>query len=224
MSGTRQEREGYAKGVSYDLHDYLEDMEQEGYLGHVDAPETERVSEWRKGVQVSEMVVAGKTLGWVDAGLASVLEDINAAGYQSAQSCSGLQQDHEHKTSTTGGYIAWFAADLNEQQVERIKQAAAIAGLEFRHSDLFFLPAVSVRSDRLMDGTSQESVRLKATQETNAAWGVLAMPNGNEFLEWLYERDERRRLDIEARGGLAIKTDEDLMAAWASFAEALVRA
>src|ERR1700694_5742479 len=122
-----------------------------GYLGGVERREleVERVAVWSKGVRVSELVVEGKSWGWVDAGIAETLERINMAGYRSAQSCSGLKEDHERKTSTSGGYIAWFAADLSAVQIKAIERAAKASGLAFMRSDLFFLPAVSVRASKL---------------------------------------------------------------------------
>ena len=211
--------------MSYNLHDYLDDMEQEGYLAHRDAPELERAVEWKKGVRRSEIVVEGKSKVWADAGLAGVLEDINAAGYQSAQSCSGLQRDHERKKTTTGGYISWFASDLNEQQIKRIEAAANRAGLEFKHSDLFFLPAVSVRADKLADGSIEAGLKRQATQVTNQAWGISERPSEiKEFMVWLKQRNELVRREAEAHGGLALKTDEAVEAAWECFREALLRA
>ena len=157
--------------MSYDIHDYLEDMEAEGYLPDDKGLEVTRVVKWSEGVQVSELVVDAKSWGWVDAGLCEVLEKINQAGYQSAQSCSGLKADHEHKETTRGGYIAWFLDDLNEGQVRKIEVAASKAGLDFKVADLFFLPAVTVRADRLADGTREIEVREEATRVTNREWG-----------------------------------------------------
>jgi hypothetical protein len=208
--------------MGYGIHDYLEDMEPEGYLLGGDELEVMRVVRNSRGVQTRELVVDGKSWGWVDAGLAEVLERINKAGYQSAQSCSGLQRDHEHKQTTTGGYISWFASDLNEEQVEAIEVAASKAGLVCKHSDLFFAPAISVRAEWLKDGSSTEDARLEASAKTNAEWGVDKRPDDERAMAWLKRQGALWLEGIKQRGGLAINTDEAQERAWTDFADALL--
>lgn len=184
--------------------------------------EVGRESKWVKGVRVSEMAVEGYNSVWVDAGLVEALEVCRALGYRSAQSCSGLKEDHKEKEVTRGGYIAWFAEDLSVGQKEAIEMAARAAGLECKESELFFLPGVVVRADKLMDGTSEGVVRQEATKRTNQAWGIEKRPEGEEFMDWLRERDDLLEAIKKTHGGTAISTDEAGRAAWKAFAEALL--
>ena len=157
----------------------------------------------------------------VDASLAAHLARINAAGYRSVQSCSGLRKDHPGE-GAGHGYIAWLRADLDVDKASAIMRAAQAAGLEESHGDIFFQPALSVHNSLLADGTRERSIRLEANAITCAEMGCTDIPSGEGFLPWLEQRNSVLERLARAHGGQAIKTDAQIARAWGTFTAALL--
>ena len=84
--------------------------------------------------------------GYVEAGIAHVIERLNMLGLPPSQSSSGLAVDMEGK-DPGDGYIAWFQSDLTEDQTAVLEHAADAAGLTFNlGSGMLYQPDVAVRT------------------------------------------------------------------------------
>lgn len=179
----------------------------------------------------------------VDAGIAGLIEDLNTAGFKTAQSMSGLKADYPSGDRySPDGYIAWWEKDLTKEQVDAIKKAAKDAGLFFDDQGLlFFKPSIEVRVGVLKSGkhpqelmpTANElatqqmlkSGAIKASDIKESSGAVTTRrikkyPSGDKFSEWLELRDQILS-DLEKQGGETI-SDSEIQSRWEAFHKALL--
>lgn len=82
----------------------------------------------------SSQVTVIEGIGEVDTSIAPLVSLLNQLGFRTVYSCSGLWREHKDIDSTVGkllvdGYI-WFSLEsLNSNQIEKIIQSAATAGM-----------------------------------------------------------------------------------------------
>lgn len=67
--------------------------------------------------------------GRIDRGIASLIVNLNEAGYTTHTSCSGIKADHPRGPRNLEGYIS-FSKDLSVEQQEKIMVAAKKAKMQ----------------------------------------------------------------------------------------------
>ena len=142
---------------------------QQGALGDV--------IEGSNGERVRKITTnAGETFD-VDASIAANIKTINDAGFTTAQSMSGMEEDYKGTKAegrySPDGYVAFFKSDLTEKQQQQVIEAGKKAGLEVRADrKVFFQPAISVRFAPTKSGKGGESVLAQAGTEAALELGA----------------------------------------------------
>ena len=142
---------------------------QQGALGDV--------IEGSNGERVRKITTnAGETFD-VDASIAANIKTINDAGFTTAQSMSGMEEDYKGTKAegrySPDGYVAFFKSDLTEKQQQQVIEASKKAGLEVRADrKVFFQPAISVRFAPTKSGKGGESVLAQAGTEAALELGA----------------------------------------------------
>lgn len=166
-------------------------------------------------VYMSEALIPGA--GFVEAGIAHVLERLNELGYKTAQSASGLAADKEGR-KPGGGYIAFFQKDLTEPQIEALCIAAEAAGLTFRRSDgksMLHQPSVTVRTSMTKAGVSHGDLQRIVWKELEDEYGEERPPErGDRYWERIAEL-------VDEHGSMRDDNDLWIRGAWQRFIEAL---
>ena len=80
-----------------------------------------------------------KGLGKIDLSIAYEIEKLNKLDYKTLSSCSGIFIEHLYKET---GYLSFL---YDSQKVEKIKEAAVKAGLEYKKGETYFKPSFTVR-------------------------------------------------------------------------------
>lgn len=75
-------------------------------------------------------ITVDKTTFKVDRGIVDLVTKLNKAGYKTADSCSGMREDHPRGPRVLQGYLSFKKKDLTAAQQGKIKTAARAAGLE----------------------------------------------------------------------------------------------
>lgn len=103
-------------------------------------------------VTVREALIPGA--GFVEAGIAHVIERLNELGMPPLQSSSGLSIDGSVMPGR--GYIAWLQSDLTPSQIVILQIAAEAAGLTASiEGQLLYQPDLVIRTDRTHEGDQQ---------------------------------------------------------------------
>ena len=164
------------------------------------------------GVRVSDTTHATG----VDAGIAEVIQAVNDAGFTSAQSMSGLKADYTGKAAgrySADGYMAFWKSDITDAQARQIGEAARRAGMYRSDGDIYFSPAVIVRTGIFKSGKTRDDVMHEANDLSGLHVGV------PDFLERLPERDRiLKRLKREAGGYVS---DAEITSMWKKFTKEL---
>ncbi len=167
-----------------------------------------------------------KGIGFVDATLAMPLKQINDAGFKSTQSHSGLKKDHhEHPQYPTSGYvggrdtgyITFLRSNLTPEKEEKIVKAAKLANLSVEYDDIFFFPAITVRTNRMKSGKSSSNVLRQASVEAGLK---VSSP---DFMEKLEIRNKIYEQRFKENDGYLLDTDEKAQNAFNTFSRALVK-
>jgi hypothetical protein len=113
----------------------------------------------------------------VDASIAPNVKAINDAGFTTAQSMSGMEEDYKGTKAegrySPNGYLAFYKDDLTEDQQQQVISAAKDAGLEVKTDrKIFFQPAVSVRFAPTESGRGSEEVLAQAGTEAALELGA----------------------------------------------------
>jgi hypothetical protein len=113
----------------------------------------------------------------VDASIAPNVKSINDAGFTTAQSMSGMEEDYKGTKAegrySPNGYLAFYKDDLTEEQQQQVIAAAKETGLEVRTDrKIFFEPAVSVRFAPTESGRGSEEVLAQAGTEAALELGA----------------------------------------------------
>lgn len=170
------------------------------------------------GVRVKDKPVAKG----LDAGIADHVQTINDAGFTTIQSMSGLKEDYPTgERYSPDGYMAFMRDDNSPEQLQQIREAAEAAGLPVKDSEIFFQPAVVVRTGMTNDGTPLETLRKQASQAADKQYPD-ARGTDAFMEEWLPFRDqELRRLEQEHGGRL--EDDAAISKMWADFTAELTK-
>lgn len=171
----------------------------------------------RKGTRLDSMGVRTRdttvAIG-VDAAIAEVIQTVNEAGFETNQSMSGLKVDYPSgKRYSENGYLGFWKDELKPGQEEQIRRAARKAGLYTRDTDIYFSPAIVVRTGVLKSGKTQGDIR----KEANALTGLKV--GAPDFLERLPERDKIWDRLVEENGGPI--SQADIARRWERFTKAL---
>ena len=163
-------------------------------------------------VMAREALIPGA--GYVEAGIAHVIERLNELGLPPMQSSSGLSVDAEG-SKPGGGYIAWLQSDLTQDQIAVLRSAAEAARLSFKLGGmLLFQPDVTVRTEMTRAGVSVETLRKRALAQAKEAFGADYNDYGETFRTlW----DEL----IAEHGGRLDDNDLWIQDAWRRFLEAV---
>lgn len=166
---------------------------------------------------------------WVDASIASVIEDLHELGFETIQSDSGIRADHPGRENyrPTQGYIAMPEEDPG--RVERIKRAAEQADLVWGFNPIFGegrtafgAEGVSVSMPYANDGTSRLELHDRANDIFEERDGhSIHFYKGSDldvFREKLSERNAiRRDLAGEEHGGIFDAADKEVLSRWRRF-------
>jgi len=172
--------------------------------------------------------------------LAHYLQRINAAGYITGQSCSGLLSDHPNyryvEDDELGRYIKGECINLNKQgssayitfwqpeagiqntdtvntpeQVEDIRRVAAQQGWIVEDTKVFFRSSLHLTLPMTYDGTGKRQIMREADERTDNQYPGLKEA---DFLQWL---DKRRPFIVqvqEEHGGVVRWTDMMILQQW----------
>jgi hypothetical protein len=121
----------------------------------------------------------------VDASIAPNVKAINDAGFITAQSMSGMEEDYKGTKAegrySPNGYLAFYKDDLTKEQQQQVITAAKEAGLEIKTDRyIFFQPAVSVRFAPTESGRGSEEVLAQAGTEAALELGAKESEIENE--------------------------------------------
>jgi hypothetical protein len=113
----------------------------------------------------------------VDASIAPNVKAINDAGFTTAQSMSGMEEDYKGTKAegrySPNGYLAFYKDDLTKEQQQQVIKAAKDAGLEVKTDRyIFFQPAISVRFAPTESGRGSEEVLAQAGTEAALELGA----------------------------------------------------
>jgi hypothetical protein len=171
----------------------------------------------------------------VDESIAPLVNKLNAAGFKTTASHSGISTDVAHKGKhDTGGYVSIQRKGLSQENEVRIIAAANKAGATIEFGDTYGDPSIIVRiSGRTADGRSTRSLQkeadtiarkqlgLKGEDVEPYARGKLPFPSlrsggvrGDRFLEWLDLRNKIHADLIEKHGGIS-DTEDRIARRWA---------
>jgi len=162
----------------------------------------------------------------LDAGIADELQAINDAGYTTIQSMSGLKSDYPSGARySSDGYMSFLKSKNSPEQQQEIIEAATKAGLAVKpDSEIFFQPAVTVRSGMTVDRIPREVLRLQANEVANAKIGdyqtKVRGKGGDIFDRWLDVRDKELKKLINEHGGM-LEDDASIYNMWRKFTEFL---
>jgi hypothetical protein len=165
---------------------------------HKNMPETKVITKNVEGI------------GGVDAGIADNIKYLNDHGFKTAQSHSGLSSDHIGR-GTDEGYIAFFKSDLTPEKIRVLKNAAERANLTWDEDEIFFQPAITVRTAKLKSGKGYYEVLKEANIESGLE------PGKPDFMDKLKVRETLMRQKLSQNGGYLFTTDAENKAAFDQF-------
>ena len=170
------------------------------------------------GVRVKDVPLAKG----VDAGIADHLQAINDAGFKTVQSMSGLKADYPSgERYSSNGYMAFMKDENDAKKLQRIRKAAEEAGLPVYDQDIFFQPALVVRTGLTNDGTPFGVLLEQANEKADAKF-----PNAREtdafVTDWWPYRNKIRDQLVEAHGG-SLEDDAVIAKLWDDFTKNLTR-
>lgn len=166
------------------------------------------------GVRVKEVELRDYSTA-IDAAIADVVKAVNDAGFESIQSMSGIKLDYLRSMDrfSPNGYIGFWKNDLKPGQEEQIKRAAEDAGLYAIESDIFFTPAISVRTGVLKSGKTHEDIIKEANKISGLKVGI------PDFMERLPARDRALERLLKENGGYI--PQHEIAGRWEKFTKAL---
>lgn len=149
----------------------------------------------------------------IDASLAGYIESLNAGGYVTGQSCSGILADHPNERyvqdAEDGRYLDGECIMFNKQgssayitfwkpeahgvqtntaeQIEDIRRIATAQGWLVEDTEVFYQPSLCLRLPRTYDGSGRQEIFDEAKAITEKLYPGL---RDRDFFDWLDKRSQ----------------------------------
>lgn len=164
----------------------------------------------------------------IDYEIADRISAMNSDGYTSYNSHSGISVDHASTSDAGGGYIQ-FNGNIEPEKIERIKTAAAKAGMGITEDiNPFYGKEIVVRQSNAVDGTQFEDIVAMANVKTYKKFKVPSeeikarngwmwlMDNEKDRDAWKFRENEIEKIYKE-HGGHAQVDDAAIKKSWDTF-------
>ena len=182
----------------------------------------------------------------IDASLTGYIESLNAGGYVTGQSCSGILADHPNERYVqdaedgryingecimfnkqgSSAYLTFWKPEAQgvqtntEEQIEDIRRIATAQGWIVEDTQVFYQPSICLRLPRTYDGSSRQEIFDEAkaiTEELHPGLYNL------DFMNWLEKRSPIIVQVEKDHGGVVMWSDEMIMQRWQKLAQSLVQ-